>query len=500
MKPNNLKKHQDNGSSPPPPRQPNWQNRTLFHKDNLEVMRGMNSETVDLIATDPPFKKDKDFHITPDKLEGKQVQFQDRWSWEDDVHETWSDQIKNDYPKLMEAIESARCAHSDGMGAFMCYMSVRLLEMHRILKPTGSIYLHCDPTASHYLKACMDAIFGWKNFNNEIIWGYKTGGTPREKGGRYARKHDIILFYSKKQGNQTFNDIKEVSYIRTLPEPHTKSGKRLGVLRDKIGKYRYVRMRDWWVEYGLNKEIDMTPLYRNNKERTRYPTQKPLKLYERIINISTNPGDIVLDPFCGCATTCVAAERTGRQWVGIDIWAGANQLVLDRVKREGLAKKGEENYMLFTDESFQYRKDIPVRDDDGEVASTGQSAIWVRPKEPWQKLTTSQMKPRLTEWQTDATSGNVVCAGCGRILEKEFMEIDHIRPRSDGGSNFIDNRILLCRPCNGKKSNKLTMAGLIQQNKKDGWMQDHVKATWAKNQVKHGVSALQRDMYDPFLK
>ena len=125
----------------------NWQNRTLFHGDNLKFLRAMNSESVDLIATDPPFNKGRDFHATPDSLAAG-ARFQDRWSWERDVHESWVDQITDDYPRLMEAIESARYAHSDGMGAYMCFMAVRLLAMRRVLRPTGSIYLHCDSTAS----------------------------------------------------------------------------------------------------------------------------------------------------------------------------------------------------------------------------------------------------------------------------------------------------------------------------------------------------------------
>ena len=156
--------------------EPNWRNRTLFHGDNLLFLRAMDSETIDLIATDPPFNKNKDFHATPDSL-ASGARFQDRWSWERDVHKDWIDQIIDDYPKLMEAIESARYAYSDGMGAFMCFMAVRLLEMRRVLKSSGSIYLHCDSTASHYLKAVMDAVFGYKNFKNEIIWCYKTGGS-----------------------------------------------------------------------------------------------------------------------------------------------------------------------------------------------------------------------------------------------------------------------------------------------------------------------------------
>ncbi len=154
--------------------EPNFANRTLFHGDNLPFLRGLNSATVDLIATDPPFNKGRDFHATPDSLAAG-ARFQDRWSWERDVHQDWVDQLTDDHPRLMEAIESARYAHSDGMGAYMCFMAVRLLAMHRVLKPTGSIYLHCDPTASHYLKAVMDAIFGWRQFRNEIVWCYAGG-------------------------------------------------------------------------------------------------------------------------------------------------------------------------------------------------------------------------------------------------------------------------------------------------------------------------------------
>ena len=189
----------------------NWRNRTLFHGDNLGFLRAMNSESVDLIATDPPFNKGRDFHATPDSLAAG-AKFQDRWSWERDVHQEWADRITDDYPKLMEAIESARYAHSDGMGAYMCFMAVRLLEMRRVLKPTGSIYLHCDPTASHYLKAVMDAIFGWKNFRNEIVWCYKSGGASKR---RFARKHDLILFYAKDVRQAAFNVIKVKSYGET---------------------------------------------------------------------------------------------------------------------------------------------------------------------------------------------------------------------------------------------------------------------------------------------
>ena len=143
----------------------------------------MNSESVDLIATDPPFNKGRDFHATPDSLAAG-AKFQDRWSWRRDVHQPWVDLITDDHPRVMETISSARRAHSDDMGAFLCFMAVRLLEMRRILKPTGSIYLHCDSTASHYLKTVMDAIFGWKNFLGDVIWNKQKRGQVENTLGK----------------------------------------------------------------------------------------------------------------------------------------------------------------------------------------------------------------------------------------------------------------------------------------------------------------------------
>ena len=285
---------------------PNWRNRTLFHGDNLEFLRAMNSESVDLIATDPPFNKNKDFHATPDSLAAG-AKFQDRWSWERDVHEDWVDQITDDHPKLLEAIESAKHAHNDGMGAFMCFMAVRLLAMRRVLKSTGSIYLHCDPTASHYLKAVMDAIFGWRNFINEIIWIYGLGGSSKRS---FSKKHDCILFYAKTQ-----------DYTFDKPTVPATSQRMKGQMKG---------MLDTWA--------DIPSLNNQSKERTGHPTQKPLVLYERMIQASSNEGDIVLDPFCGSGTTLVAAENLGRRWVGIDIWKGVHDLIASRLGGIGSSK------------------------------------------------------------------------------------------------------------------------------------------------------------------
>ncbi len=174
----------------------NFANRTLYHGDNLAFMRAMNSESVDLIATDPPFNKGRDFHATPDSLAAG-AKFQDRWSWERDVHEEWVDQIADDYPHVLNVIQGSRSSYGDDMGAFLCFMAVRLIAMRRLLKPTGSIYLHCDPTASHYLKELMDAVFGRRMFRNEIVWCYGSGGASKQ---HFSRKHDLILWYSRGGG------------------------------------------------------------------------------------------------------------------------------------------------------------------------------------------------------------------------------------------------------------------------------------------------------------
>lgn len=429
----------------------NWENRTLFHGDNLKFLRAMNSESVDLIATDPPFNKGRDFHATPDSL-AKGAKFQDRWTWERDVHQEWVDQMTDDYPRLMEAIESARYAHSDGMGAFMCFMAVRLLEMHRILKPTGSMYLHCDPTASHYLKAVMDAIFGWKQFRNEIVWCYAGGGQSTKD---FPKKHDIILRYSKEE-DWTFNpDAVRVPYesdykSTVFSGSDTRApGKTYGP--DPRGKI----VQDWWTNiprpYG--------------KERTGYPTEKPLDLYERMILASTNKGDIVCDPFAGCATTCIAAERQGRQWIGIDIWDKAHDVVIKRLKKENLLVNGDgpESVLQFGD--VYYETSPPERTDEGEAAAPF-LRVKQRVKEPeGPRWTRQQMYEHLLE------QNGPRCQGCDRTFDDpRYLELDHNAPRSQGGLNHISNRILLCSPCNRTKSNIYTLEGLRRINKKNNWM------------------------------
>ena len=456
------------------PGAPNWENRTLFHGDNLAFLRAMNSESVDLIATDPPFNKGRDFHATPDSLAAG-AKFQDRWSWERDVHPEWIDQITDDYPRLMEAIESARYAHSDGMGAFMCFMAVRLLEMRRVLKPTGSIYLHCDPTASHYLKAVMDAVFGWNNFINEIVWCYNIGGRVSKRA--YGRRHDVILFATR-TASYTFNwdailvpwDVKGAAKFRHEDE---KGRYRLigRFLKDSpIRGHRDVDpkweethpelVQRYYMKPG-KAEVDfwnIDPINQVSKERTGYPTQKPIALYERIVKASSIKGDMILDPFAGCATTCVVAERLNRKWVGIDIWDKAHEIVVRRLEREALLgafKLGDIPLITLP----------PTRTDDGETASPF-LRVKQRVREPsGPKWTRAEMYEHLLDQH------GMKCRGCDRVFDDpRYLDLDHNTPRSDGGLNHISNRILLCGPCNRLKSNTYTLTGLRRENKRRGYM------------------------------
>ena len=424
----------------------------MFHGDNLDFMRAMDSETVDLIATDPPFNKGKDFHATPDSI-AADASFQDRWVWEP-VHDEWlGGVIKDDNQQLAEAIMATRHAHGESMGAFICFLSVRMMSMHRLLKRTGSIFLHCDATASHYIKSAMDAIFGRENFVNEIIWCYETSGRSKKA---FGRKHDTIFWYAKKAGQHTYTNprvpVSEASlkkYFKHVDE----DGRRYREDKKAGRAYRYYadagqNPLDWWT--------DVAALQHNAKERTGYPTQKPLALYKRLIEAASNPGDVVLDPFAGCATTCVAAEILGRQWVGIDIWDQVAEVVKERVEKEQIQLLKKEILLI---------KELPQRTDSGETASP-YLRVRVTIKEPKDEYRTREAKVAHLIKQF-----GLVCQGCGREFDdKAYLQLDHMLPRADGGPNHISNRCLLCPPCNIRKSNKLTLSGLRAENKIIGFM------------------------------
>ena len=332
-----------------------FQNR-LYRGDCLEVMQTMNKEGVkpSLIYLDPPFNSNRMYNfVFKHGGEGaEQAAFSDMWGarYSEVTEQVMSDIAAEDGAdnRIVRLIKSWRDILSGGADEhrllnYMLYMIRRLIWVRRILPPNGSVYLHCDPTASHYLKMAMDLIFGRGQFRNEIIWGYKTGGVPTV-GGSFARKHDVILFYAKGKGN-IFNPLRQKSYVPTLPEPHTNSGKQLGVMRDHIEKYRNVNMRDYWINTGIMPDDDIKELYRNDKERMGYATQKPLSLLERIVKASSNEGDLVFDPFCGCGTTIHAARNLGRRWIGADISVNAVRHIQKRLQ-ERMALTQDRDYQL----------------------------------------------------------------------------------------------------------------------------------------------------------
>ncbi len=312
----------------------NIENRTIFCDDNLDVLRGMNSECIDLIYLDPPFNKNKRF-TAPIGTSAAGAEFSDIFR-EEDVKFEWLVTLEQDQPELYHYLNGIRGVGKPYNFAYLAYMAIRLIECKRILKSSGSIFLHCDPTMSHYLKTTMDCIFGEEQFRNEIVWCY-TG--PSNVRKHFPRKHDVILFYAPPDFNFNRDSVRVPYNAETIARrgrvegvqsiisssAETQQRRNEETVRDLFGDGKVPE--DWWTDI---------PILTNQVERTGYPTQKPIKLLERVIKASSNPGDIVLDPFCGCATTCVAAERLDRQWIGVDISVKAYELVKERLTKESV--------------------------------------------------------------------------------------------------------------------------------------------------------------------
>ena len=275
---------------------------TLHHGDNLPILRSLESESINLIATDPPFNTGRQVS-TQSERPAAAAAFQDEWSWARDIDSEWLSHVQQVCPAAMRVVETSGEIAGESMATYLCFMAVRLIEMRRVLKNDGSIYVHCDPTSSHYIKQLMDAVFGVANFRNEIIWSYGLGGSSRRT---FSRKHDVILFYTKSD-RYTFNK----------PQTPAKSQRLKGRMKGAT---------DVW---------DIPSLNNMARERTGYPTQKPLALYERIIAASANEGDIVLDPFCGSGTTLLAAKCLNRRWIGIDASGQALETARERLAQEG---------------------------------------------------------------------------------------------------------------------------------------------------------------------
>jgi len=327
---------------------------TLYYGDNLDILKNhIKEETVDLIYLDPPFQSGKNYNIIfqpkTGEIKGATSQiktFEDTWRWGEEAEREYTELITGTLTteppsqKLIDLMKAMRGYLTEcPLLAYLCMMAPRLMEMRRVLKYTGSIYLHCDPTASHYLKLLMDAVFGAENFLREIIWSMETSAGYKSQVNLWVRGHDTILMY-KKQKAYIFNKQFYLLSDRTVRryDKVDKEGRRYKIYYETGKEPRIVYLdkskgrplADVWTDI-----ISFQTVNRGD-EYIGYPTQKPETLLERIIKASSNEGDMVCDPFCGCGTTIAVAERLRRKWIGIDV----TYLAIDVIK-----KRLEKNYI-----------------------------------------------------------------------------------------------------------------------------------------------------------
>jgi len=480
------------------PNECNVPSRTIFTGDNLDILRGINSDCVDLIYLDPPFNSNRTYSAPLDSA-ARGAEFDDVWTL-DDMKEEWVDEVELRMPALFHLINGAKLAHGESMAGYLTFMSVRLIELHRVLKPNGSIYLHCDDTAVHYLKGIMDALFGWQYLRAEIVWRRTSAHNDSRTFGRVT---DRILFYSG-QARINVDDVRvplDPDYVRqTYSREDERGVYRLGDLTaprigtgetgqpwrghdpNKSGRQWNAPLRGHyaaWIEEavipgyrGITSPLarldaldeaglihhppeggiprlkrylesnpgqapsalwtDINPVGAHARERTGWRTQKPVALLERIIKASSNPGDLVLDPFCGCATACIAAEMLGRRWIGIDIAPQAADVLRDRARRELQIPLDDGNGSGWEDWTPSIRTEPASRTDLTLVHPTDLNAE--------KKLLYASQQGR--------------CIGCEYELPPHVLTIDHITPRSKGGLDARGNLQLLCHTCNAVKGNR----------------------------------------------
>ena len=567
----------------------NVANRTLAITDNLPFLRSLNNECIDLIAIDPPFAANETFTgrprppISPAEYgeeaalaarhgaahnEGiGETRVRDVWSWDADIHPSWKAGIADDYPQVFSVVQAVEACATENEAAYIAYMAVRLIECYRVLKPTGSIYVHCDNHANSYLRMLLDGVFGAGNYRNAIAWRRAIAHNDAKGYGNIV---DTLLYYTKADA-YTWNGP-------AIAEPKTADQLKAAYpAQDDRGQYRSgdltganatagesgrpwhgydvaSRDRHWapprsspyahWIEQhfipgytrieGVHARLDaldaaglithptrgvwpglkryaaadlgnmpqnliLNPTgftnYNAGREYVGYTTQKPLALYERIIQASSNPGDIVLDIFAGCATTAVAAERLGRQWIACDMayrsWTmlkrrfylnnmpltGTTQDTVDAlktlVKGDGPALQGRSDLY---ESHIIGPQELPARED-------------VDP-DPYHPLQQSRPRGRPAGVQTASWSGRIAkdeakdlligkfgpqCWGCGYqprrpngSYDLTLLEVDHIRARRAAqgkqGGDELYNLAVLHRTCNGIKGNRLTLEELRQHN------------------------------------
>ena len=468
-------------------------NRGVYIADNLDFLRALNTASVDLVCIDPPFAKNDTFTgdklrpplradereneerllslwglATPEQADDAGIAwpddpkarggYKDTWAWDEDIHEDWVNGIKATHPAVNLLIEATREIHGDSIAAYLCFMAIRLFEIHRILKPTGSLYLHCDHTASAYLRQLLDGVFGRDNFRNEIIWAYQrwTGATKT-----FQRMHDTIYFYAKEAQEQYFYQLSEPYSAKSQHKGRrhstfTAGGKIQQNYTDDTSRQK--AMRDIWEMSYLNSQA---------KERTGYPTQKPAALAERIIAASCPPDGVVLDCFAGCAYTAVAAEKLGRRWTACDINLRAWTVFKRQFNKGGKLPlltcndrtTGQQVLGSAPTVTLHGPAELPRRTTTAEVEIKPLRTTAQRDKtaRQYKRASTLLSDPEMKEILLRLSDGKAWCCGyesknADFSLNLRDYELDHIIPKSRGGDDDIINRAPLCPTHNGLKS------------------------------------------------
>ena len=534
-------------------------NRGVYLADNLEFLRALNDECIDLVCIDPPFDKQDTFiadHLTPPLTEAERQNemrllarwgvttpeqaadrglewppdndvrggFRDIWRWENDIHQEWLDTLENAYPAIHSLIETTRLIHGNGRAAYLCFMATRLVEIHRILKPAGSLYLHCDSDANGYLRQLLDGMFGTgennsPGFRNEIIWNRTRG---RSDGRHWGNVTDTIFYYSKSSryhwhnthlppapARDTTGDLTGAATVRGGGESGTPWR---GINPTDIGRHwappRTGNFAQWIEDNripGYTKiqgvharldALDAAGLIRwsntgrpslirpaesavgvkvNNlwadigragrNERAGYPTQKPVALAERIIAASTNPGDVVLDCFAGCAYVPVAAERLGRQWVACDFNPRAWTVFKRQFNKPQLAllccnddTTGQQVLASEPTVTIHGPDELPVRTSPERIITL---EPFTPPPRRFKKRALMTDEEMLNELLT-LSHYQAWCCGFanrredGSIIRQDWnFHLDHIDPKAAGGINEIINRAPMCPHHNIRKSSQL---------------------------------------------
>ncbi len=455
----------------------------LYYGDNLDILRRyIPNDSVDLIYLDPPFNSQADYNILFKEHTGKPSEaqitaFEDTWHWTEETERTFQEIIDTAPAHVIEMIRAFRqFTGNNDMMAYLTMMCVRLIELHRVLKPTGSIYLHCDPTASHYLKILMDTIFGKKNFRTEISWKRSSAHSDAKQGRKqYGNIRDIILFYSKSDKwiwNWLYTSYDE-TYVNSFykhKEPETGRRFRLDNLtaakpggdvsydfhgtkpyKGRYWAYSRENMEKFLAEGRLYfpknggtpsykrylDEMPGVPLQNNwddlkppmGTEYLDYPTQKPTALLERIIQASSNEGDIILDPFCGCGTTITAAQKTKRKWIGIDVTHLAINLIKWRMKH------------MF---DLEPKKDYAVIGEPEDLTGAMELASQNRYQFQWWALSLIDARPYgdkkkgkdtgidgfvyFTE-EKDSIAKGIVSVKSGKVSVKDIRDLGHVMDR-----------------------------------------------------------------------